>query len=242
MIFRARCCHKMEADHQFVDLLLKHISQATPDDLGELARMQEAAADLVVEQPLGKIPEYICGVDVSYSGDAFVASAVVIDASDGGVKEENHVKGVAGFPYIPGFFAYREVGVLFDAVRGLRKRPGLVFCDGNGKLHPRRCGVACYLGILLRAPVIGISKNPPKGVGSEGLSTKRGSWISISGNGVGEGVVLRSKANIKPIYASVGNMISNDCIVDLTLRQCVYRIPEPIRKADQESRARISGR
>lgn len=243
MIVRVRCYHNMKAErsHDPVDLLLEHITQATPDDLDELARMQETVAGLVVEQPLGKAPEYICGVDVSYSGDEFVASAIVMDASDGSIREENHIKGVARFPYISGFFAYREVGALFDAVRGLQKSPDLVFCDGNGKLHPRRCGVACYLGILLRMPVIGISKKPPKGVSSEKLSAERGSSIRINGSGIGDGIALRTQTDTKPIYASVGNMISIECIIDLTLSQCIYRIPEPIRKADQESRARISG-
>lgn len=142
--------------------------------------------------------------------------------ADGRVEEDSYVTGRAGFPYIPGYFAYREVWALFHAVQGLRKRPDVVLCDGNGRLHQRRCGVACYLGILLAAPVIFVSKNPPRGVNVERLAVERGSWVDLQGYGIGEGVALRTQSEIKPICVSVGNMISNDGIIDVTLAQCFY--------------------
>jgi deoxyinosine 3'endonuclease (endonuclease V) len=43
-----------------------------------------------------------------------------------------------------------------------------------------------------------------------------------------------------PIFVSVGHMVTLQRAVELTLRLCRYRVPEPIRLADKESRAAIA--
>lgn len=37
-------------------------------------------------------------------------------------------------------------------------RIDLLFIDGNGLLHPRKCGLACYIGVKSGIPTIGVAK------------------------------------------------------------------------------------
>lgn len=49
----------------------------------------------------------------------------------------------------------------------------VVFVDGNGLYHPRRCGLASHLGVISNTPTIGISKSylyiPKDGIDTEYL-------------------------------------------------------------------------
>ena len=46
--------------------------------------------------------------------------------------------------------------------------------------------------------------------------------------------------NTKPIYISVGHLISLDQAVSVVKALCVYRVPEPIRVADHLSRQHLA--
>lgn len=37
--------------------------------------------------------------------------------------------------------------------------PDVLLVDGNGVLHPHRCGLACHIGIQTGIPSIGVAKN-----------------------------------------------------------------------------------
>jgi deoxyinosine 3'endonuclease (endonuclease V) len=39
----------------------------------------------------------------------------------------------------------------------------VLLVDGHGRLHPARCGVACFVGVNLGVPTIGVAKNPLSG-------------------------------------------------------------------------------
>lgn len=68
-------------------------------------------------------------------------------------------------PYLSGFLAFREVQpvlALFTLHESRLKAEGLwpqlLFVDGCGVHHPRRCGLASHLGALLDLPTIGCAK------------------------------------------------------------------------------------
>lgn len=60
--------------------------------------------------------------------------------------------------YESGHFALREAACLVPALQALATRPALLLIDGHGLAHPRRFGLACYLGVLFDVPTVGCAK------------------------------------------------------------------------------------
>ncbi len=135
------------------------------------------------------------------------------------------------FPYIPGLLSFRESPPLMEAWRKLKVIPDVLMVDGHGYAHPRRFGIACHLGVILGIPTIGFAKTLLIGKYAEPASTA-GNITPLMERGEIIGNVVRTKTNVKPVFVSIGNRITLDDAVRVTL-ECVkgYRIPEPIRRA-----------
>ncbi|MGC8585389.1 MAG: endonuclease V [Thermoplasmata archaeon] len=97
--------------------------------------------------------EKIFSYDVSYNKrDAYIAKVefdINLNIIDYKLKKVR-----VDFPYIPTYLFYREGLLLLD-----EKPSGLGIIDGNGILHPRKLGIATFLGILWEMPTIGIAKS-----------------------------------------------------------------------------------
>lgn len=105
--------------------------------------------------------------------------------------------------------------------------------DGQGIAHPRRCGIASHLGLLLNLPTIGCAKSRLCGE-HEILGEKVGSFTELKDNGEVIGAVLRTKDNVKPLYISIGHMIDLPQAIKWVVACCRgYRLPEPTRLAHQ---------
>ena len=66
-------------------------------------------------------------------------------------------------PYMSGYLAFREIEPLQTMVqRQIEQKPEctprVILVDGNGILHPRKAGIACFLGVKSGIPTIGIGK------------------------------------------------------------------------------------
>lgn len=207
------------------------------------ARQREMAA--LVEIPRRRVPEpgTVAGVDVSYEpGSArLAAGVVVVERSRGEVVEEVVVAGEASFPYLPGLLAFREVPVLMEALGGLRSAPDVVMCDGQGLAHPRRCGLACHLGVVAGVPALGCAKS--RFVGDHGEpGPRRGDRAPLTDGDDLVGYVLRTQDGVRPVYVSPGHRIGFDQSCELVLALASrFRLPDPIRRADQISRAALRG-
>jgi deoxyribonuclease V len=137
------------------------------------------------------------------------------------------------FPYIPGLLTFREAPAIIAALRKLRQTPDCLVCDGQGVAHPRRCGIATHLGLIVHLPAIGCAKS--RLIGDYKMPAEwRGAWTPLTLNDEVIGAVLRSRDHVRPLFVSIGNHIDLDSAVRIILA-CGrgYRLPEPTRLADQ---------
>ena len=102
----------------------------------------------------------VAGIDVSYDDTSkLMFAGVVVMSGDGRQVLETATAALRiRFPYIPGLLSFRETPAVIKAWTKLKARPGCLICDGHGLAHPRRFGLACHLGVLLRLPSIGCAK------------------------------------------------------------------------------------
>jgi deoxyribonuclease V len=176
----------------------------------------------------------VTGVDVAYDDerDVVVAAAVVLDAATLDVVAEATAVGRVSFPYVPGLLAFREIPTVLAALEALPCPPGLVVCDGYGRAHPRRFGLASHLGVLTGLPTIGVAKNPFT-FSYEEPGVRRGSSAPLLAGTDEVGRALRTQHGIKPVFVSVGHRVdlANACAHTLALTP-KYRLPESTRRAD----------
>ena len=53
----------------------------------------------------------------------------------------------------------REAEPLLKILRLLKNSFDVLLIDGHEILHPRKCGLACYVGIIIDKPTTGVTKN-----------------------------------------------------------------------------------
>ena len=118
-----------------------------------------------------------------------------------------------------------------NALQKLRTVPDILLCDGQGYAHPRRFGLASHLGLVCDLPSVGVAKSRLIGE-FETPGLERGARNPLVDHGETIGIVLRTRANVKPVFVSIGHRISLESAVKLVLG-CApkYRLPEPSRMA-----------
>lgn len=186
----------------------------------------------------------VLGLDVTYddSSSRIAAAAVVLNADDFTILEDQVVTGTVNFPYVPGLFAFRELPPLIEAMRRVSTTPDVVICDGHGVAHIRRFGLACHVGLVTGLPTIGVAKNNFVGEFSA-PGPERGSRTPIRHDGEIVGHAVRTRTEVKPVFVSAGHLIEPAAAVRTVLALSPrYRIPEPVRLADQLSRQALRSR
>jgi len=145
------------------------------------------------------------------------------------------------FPYIPGLLSFREAPVCIAAVEKLAKQPDVFIIDGQGIAHPRRLGLAAHLGLFFNKPTIGCAKSRLIGEFEEPPLQKCAYTLLTHTKTPKQntqyetiGAVLRTRANVKPVFVSVGHKCLLEDAIRITLACATkYRLPEPTRLAHQ---------
>ena len=209
-----------------------HKWQVTPT---EAIAIQKRLAPLVRQGPLPGPVHLVAGLDVAFSkADRLCFAGVVLwNLREQKVLETRIAVEPLTFPYVPGLLSFREGPALLAALRKLRQEPDLLMCDGQGIAHPRRLGIASHLGVLTGLASIGCGKSRLVGTHQEPLREKGARSLLRDGDEI-IGSVLRTRTGVRPLFVSIGHRIDLPAAEELVLACCTrYRLPEPIRLADQ---------
>lgn len=231
-----------------VGVVITPVEHHTPADERSAFATQERLRALVdgvdASPPPGTPGVLVAGVDVAYDDarDLVVAAAVLLDAGSLATVEQATACGTVPFPYRPGLLAFRELPAVLEALARLERQPDLVVCDGYGRAHPRRFGLASHLGVLTGLPTLGVAKSPFCFRQGE-LGEERGARAPLTDPATGEevGVALRTRSGVKPVYVSAGHRISLAAACDHTMSLTpAYRQPETTRGADRLCRSALA--
>ena len=194
-------------------------------------------------------PEAILGaIDVQYEGENGFAAIVIFDRK-GEILHTFTKKYEATIPYIPSFFAFREGDIILrlvnDAEKELNINIDILLIDGHGIAHPRKFGLASYVGLALEKMSIGVAKDTL--VRYDGvLATEKGSNLAIyleEKNNITTtqneliGYAYRSRENVKPIFVSAGHKLSSKQALEIVKEHTgEYRQLDVLREADRLAR------
>ncbi|MEM3622744.1 MAG: endonuclease V [Candidatus Bathyarchaeia archaeon] len=187
---------------------------------------------IVFEDKLPKKVRFVAGVDVAYGKDFSVGAVAVLDYDSLTLTESQTAICKTRFPYIPTLLSFREIPPSMLCIKKLQTTPDVFLVDGHGFAHPYRCGFASHLGLAIGKPTIGVAKDRLFGE-VENIKNKDGSAFLKHSNRI-IGAVVTTKDGRKPVYISVGHMISLETAIKI-VKHCARssRIPEPILKAHE---------
>lgn len=190
-----------------------------------------------------QLPPKICtvgGVDVSYLGELGIGVVAVLDYDSLALLEFQISTCPVKMPYVPTLLSFREVAPAVRAIEKLSVKPDVFLVDAQGLAHPYRCGFASHLGLAVRKPAIGAAKS--KLIGEPVVVGGRTVLVD-KGEVVGEAVTTRQGA--KPVYVSIGHMVSLETAVKIVKHCSRSRIPQPVLQAHKiaaKTRLQLAGK
>jgi deoxyribonuclease V len=185
------------------------------------------AEKIIAEDRLPQKINYIAGVDAAYAGELAIGAVAVLDYESLGLLESQTAMCRVKFPYIPTLLSFREIPPTIACIKKLKLQPDVLLADGQGIAHPYGCGFASHLGLAIGKPTVGVAKSrltgKPAKIAGEDFLVQKGQVISA---------VVTTKERAKPVYVSIGHMVSLGTAVKI-VKHCARnsRIPEPILQA-----------
>lgn len=172
----------------------------------------------------------VAGVDVAYAQNVSIGAVAVLNYNSLELVESQTATCETRFPYIPTLLSFREIPPAVLSIRKLRRLPDLFLVDGQGYAHPYHCGFASHLGLIINRPTIGVAKSRLVGSIESKEKKQRISLLEYKKEVIGASVT--TKAWDKPIYVSVGHMVSLKKAIAI-VKHCTpsSRVPEPILRA-----------
>jgi deoxyribonuclease V len=133
--------------------------------------------------------------------------------------ESVNVQTIVKYPYVPGLLMLREAEPIIYTLKSLKNTYDLLLIDGHGLLHPRKCGLACYIGVTIDKPTIGVAKSRLCG------TVRPDGFVELDGEILGYAIS-------KKLYISVGHRVTLKTAISLVRKFGI----EPLRLADINSR------
>jgi len=202
-----------------------------------IEQQNEIAQQLIISGMPEKI-KIVAGVDVAYSKKpltGFSAISLFTYPDMEYIKTYQEID-LIGYPYIPGLLSFREGPLIMDTIDKVEEDIDLFLFDGQGIAHPRGVGIASHLGFLLDKPSIGVGKTWLTGEYKKPDTWKGAKSDLVDTKGHAIGHVLRTRDETNPVFVSPGHKIGIQEASEIVLKCTTsYRIPEPLRRADQEA-------
>jgi deoxyribonuclease V len=203
---------------------------------------------IIKEDYLPKKIRTIAGVDVSYVDEVAIGAVTVLGYDSLNLLETQTAISKVKIPYIPTLLSFREIPLAIAAIRKLKIQPDVILVDAQGFAHPYRCGFASHLGLALGKPTIGAAKSR-----LIGTSVERGGMTLLVDKEEVIGAVVTTRQGVKPIYVSIGHMVTLQTTINIVLHCSKSHIPEPLRlahglatkekiKLEQEGKVNINGK
>ncbi len=207
--------------------------QNRPHSKKEAYALQEIISSQVKIQPLSGDPVLIAAVEATYGfgGNILYCCAVLMSFPELEEVAAVFEQGEVGWNYEPGLLYFREGPVIEATLSRLKQKPDVLIIHGHGIAHPRRCGLACHIGVTFDLPTIGCSRKLLAGRYYD-LPVAKGSSRPVIIDSSGVGVAYRSRENVKPIFISPGHLTDIESSLAL-IKRCLrgFRQPEPLRLA-----------
>lgn len=192
-------------------------------------------AQRVRELPLGFVPRWVAGADAAYGGSLAAGAAVVWDLQEGRVVWQDVITRPVPAAYQPGLFFLREAPLVLPLLAKVPFALWVGLVHGHGVAHPLRAGLASVVGVCLGQPAVGCADSLLCGEGEE-PGAARGSWSPVWWQGRQVGAWVRTRTGVKPVMVSVGHGICLQEAIHLVIAASLYRLPQPLREADQLAR------
>lgn len=177
--------------------------------------------------------QVVVAVDAAYRGDLMSVAAVKWDLKWGPLSEISFTCRPP-HPYVPGLLFLREGPPMLHAIKRLGDGWQLLLVDAHGLLHPRRMGLAVFLGLILNKPSVGIAKSLL--VGSERSGDDFGE-VEVEGETLGYWFRLSGS---RKFYASPGYVVSVQQIPEI-IKKLGNTYPGALRFVDRLSKRALKG-
>jgi deoxyribonuclease V len=196
----------------------------------KLRNMQEEIAKQFTGEDTIKIKDVkkVAGFDISYDGEKAICAGIILDINTMNIIETKQTISKTPMNYVPGFLCFREGPIILQTYYDFENEPDILIISGHGITHPKKCGLATYIGVELAKPTIGIAKNLLHGE----IQKEK---IIFENQIIGKAIKTKDHAN--PVYLSQGNMISLETAEKIIKKLIVFphKLPEPIHIAHKIS-------
>lgn len=189
----------------------------------DLKQMQKKTAEQVRVDEVPDAIKYVAGFEITFKEGMAICGVAVIDIEKMEIVEKKTAEIKPQMNYIPGMVAFREGPIIIQMYYDLEYDPDVIMVDGQGINDAEKAGLACFVGVELEKPVIGVSKTIPEDV--------KGDMVIVDGEVRGK--LVKTKEHANSVVVSPGHKINLEKSEELVRSLIVppHKMPEPLHVA-----------